>query len=184
MSMAEHWAERSVADLVLRAWCPFLMNRGPVSQLDTTPTRGMPAVPPPLSQTVGDHVEPMSLGAVGLSLSQSLRTVICLGWGRELQGVATDSESEKTTYPFSSFGGDPGAALLIYREKGWPLLAERPPPFLLADRSVVFVAIDATRFLILLGVNSLPILFRQVAVILRTHTALFPVDTSFLVFQA
>jgi hypothetical protein len=75
------------------------------------------------------------------------------------------------------------AALLINREKGWPFLAERPP-FLLANRLVVFVAIDATRFLILLCVNSLPILFRQVPVILRTHTALFPVDTGFLVFQA
>ena len=31
--MAERWAERSIADLVLRAWCPFLVNRGPVSQL-------------------------------------------------------------------------------------------------------------------------------------------------------
>jgi hypothetical protein len=48
----------------------------------------------------------------------------------------------------------------------------------------VFVAIDAARFLILLCVNDLPILFRQVSIILRAHTALFPVDTGFLVFQA
>ena len=55
--------------------------------------------------------------------------------------------------------------------------------FLLANGGVVFVAIDATRFLILLCVNSLAILFGQVPVILRAHTALFPVDSGFLVFQ-
>jgi hypothetical protein len=76
-SMAERWAERSVADLVLRAWCPFLMNRGPVSQLDTTPIR-IPRGARPISQTVGDRVGSMDLGAVGLSLPQSLRAVICL----------------------------------------------------------------------------------------------------------
>jgi hypothetical protein len=128
--MAERWAERSVADLVLRAWCPFLMNRGPVSQLDTTPTRGMPAVPPPISQTVGDHVEPMSLGAVGLSLPQSLRTVICLDWGRELQGAATDSEWKNQPTPSHPVVESLEAALLIHREKGgWPFLAERHPLF-------------------------------------------------------
>jgi hypothetical protein len=58
------------------------------------------------------------------------------------------------------------------------------PFFRLANRCVVFVAIDATRFLVLLCVNGLPVLFRQVSIILRTHTALFPVDSGFLVFQA
>ena len=71
----------------------------------------------------------------------------------------------------------------MYGENGWPSLAESPPFFLLADRCVVFVAIDPPRFLILLGVNNLAILFRQVSVILRTHSALFPVDPGFLVLQ-
>jgi hypothetical protein len=54
---------------------------------------------------------------------------------------------------------------------------------LLTNRGVVFIAVNPTGFLVLLRVESGPILFRQVSVILRPHTALFPVDTGFLVFQ-
>src|SRR5271170_2123454 len=53
----------------------------------------------------------------------------------------------------------------------------------LTNRGVVFVAVNATGFLVLLRVEGGPILFRQVSVILRPHTALFPVDAGFLVFQ-
>src|ERR1700677_3716693 len=60
-------------------------------------------------------------------------------------------------------------------------LAERPP-FCLT--SVVFVAIDAPGFLVLLRMDGLAILFCQVTVILRAHTPLFAVDAGFLVFQA
>jgi hypothetical protein len=37
---------------VLRAWCPFLINRGPVSQLGTTPTRRILAMPSALGNQV------------------------------------------------------------------------------------------------------------------------------------
>jgi hypothetical protein len=47
----------------------------------------------------------------------------------------------------------------------------------------VLVAIDATGFLVLLRMDGPAILFCQVAVVLRTHAALFLVDTGFLVFQ-
>src|ERR1700734_2784393 len=60
-------------------------------------------------------------------------------------------------------------------------LGERPLVWL---TSVVLVAIDATGLLVLLRMDSLAILFCQVAVILRAHSALFLVDTGFLVFQA
>lgn len=73
--MAERQAERSIADLVLRAWCPFLVNRGPVSLLQYNTkqrdTRG--AVPS------ANQVEPVNLGAVALSLSQTPKAVIYLG---------------------------------------------------------------------------------------------------------
>ena len=55
---------------------------------------------------------------------------------------------------------------------------------LLSELSVVLVAVDAPGFLVLLCVDGLAILFCQVPIILRPHTALFLVDAGFLVFQA
>jgi hypothetical protein len=73
--MAERQAKRSIADLVLREWCPFLVNRGPVSPLRyNTKQRDTHAAVPSANQ-----VEPVSLSAVGLSLSQSPKAVIYLG---------------------------------------------------------------------------------------------------------
>ena len=73
--MAERQAERSIADLVLRAWCPFLVNRGPLSQLEYNTkqrdTRG--------AVSSANQIEPVSVGAVGLSLSQTPKAVIYLG---------------------------------------------------------------------------------------------------------
>lgn len=71
--MAERWVERSIEDLVLRAWRPFLVNRGPCHNWDTTPTRGISAAP-----LMGNQVELLSLSAVGLSLSQTPGAVISL----------------------------------------------------------------------------------------------------------
>ena len=73
--MAERWAERSIADLVLRAWCPFLVNRGPVSQLGYNTNQGNIRGGAPSANQVG----PVSLGAMGLSLPQTPKAVIYLG---------------------------------------------------------------------------------------------------------
>src|ERR1700760_1366811 len=53
----------------------------------------------------------------------------------------------------------------------------------LTNGCIVLVPINATGFLVLLRMNGLPILFRQAPVVLRTHRALFTIDTGFLVFQ-
>jgi hypothetical protein len=66
---------------------------------------------------------------------------------------------------------------------GPPIQAQDFAAKILANRGVVFVAVNATGFLVLLRVEGRPILFRQVSVILCAHTALFPVDAGFLVFQ-
>jgi len=47
--MVERQAERSIADLVLRAWCPFLVSGGPCHNWDTT-TRGISAARPSANQ--------------------------------------------------------------------------------------------------------------------------------------
>jgi hypothetical protein len=58
--------------------------------------------------------------------------------------LATESEWENQS------SGGPEAASLIYRETGGHSWRNDHPFFLLANRCVVFVAIDATRFLVLL----------------------------------
>jgi hypothetical protein len=75
------------------------------------------------------------------------------------------------------------AVLGEYRREGGDSWQNHHPLFLLANRCVVFVAINTTRFLVLLCVNDSPVLFCQVSIILRAHSALFPVDAGFLVFQ-
>ena len=65
ISMAARWAGRSVEDLALRAWRPFLMNRGPVAQLDPPLTRRLAAMPASTRLLV-NHGEPLSFGRSGI----------------------------------------------------------------------------------------------------------------------
>ncbi len=73
--MAESQAECSIADQVLRAWRPFLMIRGPVSQLRYNNKQGNT----PRRRPSGKPSQANGFGAVGLSLSQSPRAVTYLG---------------------------------------------------------------------------------------------------------
>ena len=79
---------------------------------------------------------------------------------------------------------NPNLPLVIsgkYRREGGDSWQDHRPLLLLAKRCVVFVAIDATRFLVLLCVNDSPVLLCQVSIILRAHSVLFPVDAGLLI---
>jgi hypothetical protein len=201
--MAERWAERSIADLVLRAWCPFLVNRGPCRnwiqhQPGEYPQRRPIGKPSRASESGRSGIESIPnpkgchlLGEVLLKQQLDARRVLRVSLLRPgifaicpaCRGLVPMETLNLTLAGRSDASWKICAGLsLVTRETGghsW----RNGHPFLLANPCVVFVAIDATRFLVLLCVNNLAILFRQVPVILRTHTALFPVDSGFLVFQ-
>src|SRR5882757_2264529 len=194
--MAERWAERSIADLVLRAWRPFLVNRGPVSQLGYNTNQGnirggAPSANQVESGRSGIESIPNPKGCHLLGemlLKQQLDARRVLRVSLLSPGIFATRSQWKPRNLRLSFGakrgGKSGRACLLSRGKRAAFPGGTATLSLLADPCVVFVAIDATRFLVLLRVNRLSILLCQVSVILRTHTALFPVDSGLLVFQA